>query len=71
MTPHPADLASEMLVTQWLVGQPKPRPDIPVVQGAIGPPVPLLIQPPALYTDSNTAAAIMGECSGEIMCLEV
>lgn len=48
------DLASEMLVTQWLVEQLKQRPDIPVVPGAVSPPVPLLIQPPTLYFDNGT-----------------
>ncbi|KAF6251160.1 Inosine/uridine-preferring nucleoside hydrolase domain-containing protein [Scenedesmus sp. NREL 46B-D3] len=49
------DLASEMLVTQWLVGQLKQQPDVPVVPGAVSPPLPLLIQPPALYFDNSTA----------------
>ncbi|WIA20305.1 hypothetical protein OEZ85_006137 [Tetradesmus obliquus] len=54
------DLASEMLVTLWLVGQLKQRPDIPVVPGAISPPVPLLIQPPALYWDNSTDGGLAG-----------
>lgn len=55
VTCAPADLASEMLVTQWLVGQLKQQPDVPVVPGAVSPPLPLLIQPPALYFDNSTA----------------
>ncbi|WIA40595.1 hypothetical protein OEZ86_013935 [Tetradesmus obliquus] len=57
-----ADLASEMLVTQWLVGQLKQRPDIPVVPGAISPPVPLLIQPAALYWDNSTDGQPLKAC---------
>jgi hypothetical protein len=44
-----------MLVTQWLVGVLKQRPDIPVVPGALSPPVPLLIHPPGFYFDNDTA----------------